>query len=263
METISSNPQDIQNLAKHFEEPGTIVETVAPESLEVELPGGFIGKDNSLIKFATVRELNGADEEIISKTNNSGAFLNTILKRGIDKLGHETATAADLDNMLAGDRDAILLAIRRATIGRTVVGVTTCPACGESQDVNIDLKDDVEMRELEDPFSDRIFDVELRVGRAVVGVPNGITQKKLTESTNKTTAELTTLLLAGCLISINDEPSFGASTAIKLGILDREKLVTEIAKRNPGPRLEAVVKACKACGEELLLPLSLADLFRL
>jgi hypothetical protein len=44
---------------------------------------------------------------------------------------------------------------------------------------------------------------------------------------------------------------------------DRTKIVDEIIKRNPGPRLGEVKKACQACGEDILLPLSLLDLFRL
>lgn len=263
METITSNPQDIQDLAAKFQNPTVEVKTVAPESLEVELPGGFLKKDGSVVKFASVKELTGADEEVIYRSASTGLFLNTILSRGIDTIGYEKATAADLDTMLAGDRDTLLLAIRRATFGNKVDGETTCPACGERQDVLIDLVEDVEVRELPNPIVDRIFDVDAKIGKVTVGLPNGLTQKRLMESTNKNSAELTTLLLGSCIISINDEPSLGASTAAKLGILDREKLITEIVRRNPGPRLEAVVKACKACGTEMSLPLSLADLFRL
>ena len=41
------------------------------------------------------------------------------------------------------------------------------------------------------------------------------------------------------------------------------KQFDEIIKRNPGPRLGEVTKACKACGELMALPLSLLDLFRI
>ena len=55
----------------------------------------------------------------------------------------------------------------------------------------------------------------------------------------------------------------GASTVLNLGMQDRSKIVEEIINRNPGPRLGEVKKTCKACGEDIALPLSLVDLFRL
>jgi hypothetical protein len=261
METISENPQDIQDLAAKFNSTGTITSRM-PESPEVELPGGFVGKDGVVIKFATVRELTGRDEEAIARGGNRNLLLNTILTRGLEKLGYDAVTSTDFDNLLAGDRDAILLGIRKITFGKTVDGEIVCPGCGELQDMLIDLDEDIEMVELDDPINGRVFEVDLKAGRAVVGLPNGITQRKVMENASKSSAELVTIFLGGCLISINDQPSMGPSTAASLGILDRETLLTEITKRNPGPRLGAVVKACKACGEDISIPLSLAELFR-
>jgi hypothetical protein len=262
METISNNVKDVQDLAAQFETQGKIT-TRFPDSLDVELPGGFIAKDGSVVKFATVRELTGADEEAIARSSVKGLTLNAILVRGLDKLGYNTPTLEDIDNLLAGDRDAILLAIRRTTFGKNVDAKATCTSCAAAQDITLDLETDIPNRELSDPVQDRIFEVELRAGKAVVGLPNGLTQKKMMENFEKTTAELTTLFLSSCIISINDEPSIGLSSALNLGILDRELIISEIVDRNPGPRLEAVVKACKACGNDIEFSLSLADLFRL
>jgi hypothetical protein len=75
-------------------------------------------------------------------------------------------------------------------------------------------------------------------------------------------AELNTIILAGCVVSLNDLPTT-PSTVLELGIKDRETLIQEIVDRNPGPRLGEVKKSCEACGIEVELPLSLASLFRL
>ena len=262
METISDNIQDIKDLAKQISGAEEI-RTRPPIDPTVELPGGFIAADGSLVKTATVRELTGRDEEVIAKGGNKSLMLNTVLSLGLEKLGYNTPSAHDLDSLLAGDRDMILLGIRKATFGKTVDGVINCPGCGTKQDMLIDLDDDIEVVELADPIKDRVFDVELRAGTAVVGLPNGIVQKQLAENLFKSNAEKMSIFLGGCMVSINDKPCIGASSAANLGILDRELLFTEIVKRNPGPRLEAVVKACKACGVEISVPLSLADLFRL
>ena len=83
------------------------------------------------------------------------------------------------------------------------------------------------------------------------------------DNADKTAAEINTLLLSGCVISVNGTPSMGAHTVLSLGMTDRASIVDEIIENNPGPRLGEVKKACKACGEDMSLPLSLLDLFQL
>jgi hypothetical protein len=83
------------------------------------------------------------------------------------------------------------------------------------------------------------------------------------DNADKTAAEINTLLLAGCVISVDGAPSMGAHTVLSLGMTDRANLVDEIIDNNPGPRLGEVKKACRACGESMNLPLSLLDLFQL
>jgi len=101
------------------------------------------------------------------------------------------------------------------------------------------------------------------LGTVVVGLPTGVTQRRLLENNDKNSAELNTILLAGCVASINGSPSIGASTVLKLSWKDREAIVQEILERNPGPRLGEVKKACEACGEDIPMPLTLAALFRI
>jgi hypothetical protein len=165
--------------------------------------------------------------------------------------------------MLSGDRDAILLGIRIATFGKDVEYSASCPKCLESQNFIIDLTTDVETKQLTEPISDRVFSVKLKNGEAIVTLPNGITNKKLLDADDKSTSELVTIVLSGCIVSIDGTPSLGVQTALNLGILDREAIVSAIYKKTPGPRLGEVTKACKACDNEVPLPLSLASLFQL
>ena len=262
MEIVSDNLQDIQDLAKKIAS-GSEITTRPPTSPTIDLPGGFIAADGSVTRSATVRELTGRDEEAIARGGNRAVMLNTVLARGLEKLGYNDATVADLDNLLAGDRDAILLGIRKMTFGSTVDGALNCPGCGTRQNVLIDLDEDIPTTELADPVNDRVFEVDLKAGKAVVTLPTGLVQKQLADNVSKSAPEKMSIFLGGCLVSINDIPCTGAYTASTLGILDRETLFAEITKRNPGPRLEAVVKACGACGADISIPLSLADLFRI
>lgn len=260
-----TDPVKIAELAAQFEasEVQVQVNTKPPLSNEVKLPGGFIDTNGFLIKTAQVRELTGADEEVLAALQSTTRALNTILQRGLVRLGDAAPTAQDLDNLLAGDRDAILLGIRRVTFGETVTFNAVCSSCATPQEPEIHLLTDVPVKELDDPKSESTFAVNIKGKEFILALPNGVTNKRLMELENASMAELVTAILAGCIMAIDDEPSMGVITARSLGIADREKLVAEIYDRAPGPRLGEVSKACEACGTEILLPLSLADLFRL
>jgi hypothetical protein len=262
---ITNDPAVLaQAAAEAAKKPESAIKTVAPANSDVILPGGFLAKDGSLIKYAEVRELNGMDEEAISKSGSPGKALAAMLQRGVVSIGTSTADRNDLDQLLSGDRDALLIGIRRVTFGDTIDFEFLCPHCKTELDVVVDLLEDIPIKTLEDPINDRTFTyVSKKQGAVVVGLPTGTVQKKLVENADKTASELNTILLAGCLKSVNGEPAIGATTALTLGMADREAIINEILTRNPGPRLGEVKTTCEACGEDIPLPLSLSDLFRL
>ena len=262
-EKLVTDQSLLEELTKKIEEPAAEIKTVAPSNTEVSLPGGFVNREGSLVKYAEVRELTGVDEEAISKSGSVGRALNMMLTRGLVSLGMEAAQREDLDTLLSGDRDSILIGIRKCTFGDTIQFQIKCPHCGTDLDVTVDLNKDIPYKELTDPVEGRTFTYKSKLGEVLVKLPTGATQRKLMENTDKTVAELNTMLLSGCVVSINGTPSLGASTVLKLGMADREKLINEILERNPGPRLGEVSTACEACGENIPMPLSLADLFRL
>jgi hypothetical protein len=248
---------------KAMEEPEQVITTRAPSDSEVKLPGGYVLPTGEVIKKAEVKELTGADEEAISKAGSTAKSLNILLQRGLVKIGDNDASKDDLDVLLSGDRDAILLGIRKVTFGKTVSFRIRCAFCSEEQLAEVNLEEDIPVRELKDPIADRVWELTTTKGIVKVALPNGITQRKLMDNTDKTSSEINTLLLSGCIVSVDGTPSVGASTALALGMADRAKIIEEILNRNPGPRLGEVMKVCKACGENIPLPLSLLDLFRL
>jgi dsDNA-binding SOS-regulon protein len=229
----------------------------------IELPGGFYDPlDDQLVTTAEVRELTGGDEEAIVKISEPGKALMTILEKATVSLGGKPADKETLSMLLAGDREALLLAIRRVTFGNEVELEAVCSRCPELQTFVVDLEKDVEVKSLDDRINDRRFTLDLKVGKVKVALPTGDTQNKLVNASNKNTAELDTLLLSNCVLEINDVPVLGQAQIRNLGIKDRRTILEEIAKRNPGPLLSEVKKACKTCGQEVELPLTLADLFR-
>jgi hypothetical protein len=229
----------------------------------IDLPGGFYDPmEDQMVTTAEVRELTGADEEAIVKITEPGKALMTILEKATVSIGGKPADKETLNMLLAGDREALLLGIRRVTFGNEIELEAVCDRCPELQTFKIDLTKDVKVKVLDDRIADRRFVLDLKVGKVKVALPTGDTQLKLINASNKNTAELDTLLLSDCVQEINDVPVLGQAQIRNLGIKDRRTLLEEIANRNPGPLLSEVKKACGTCGQEVELPLTLADLFR-
>jgi hypothetical protein len=235
-------------------------EIPSPPDTQVELPGGLFDPFDGLTTTVEIRELTGADEEQLARITDAGKGLLAILEKATVKIGDKPADKETLDSLLAGDREMILLAIRIATFGPDVKVGPMCPSCGEAKTFEIDLEKDVEIKKLNE--EDREFTVTCKVGTIVLNLPTGITQKALVNATNKNSAELDTILLKGCIASINGVPVMSVQQIRDLSIKDRRTLLEEITNRNPGPQLSEIKKTCSSCEQEVSLPLTLADLFR-
>lgn len=264
MTEIITDAELVSKFAKQaMEEPEKLVETRAPSASEVDLPGGYLTFEGKLITTAEVRELTGADEEAIAKAGSTAKSLHVLLERGLVRLGDKEATKDDIDLLLSGDRDAILLGIRRVTFGEALDLKLRCPSCNVEQQSDVHLLHDVPFIKLKDKVKDRNWVVKTKHGPVELTLPTGIVQKKLMENTQMSVPEVNTILLAGCITSINGEMSIGNAGPLALGMSDRAKIIDSILERNPGPRLGEVSKVCKACEEDINIPLSLVDLFRL
>jgi hypothetical protein len=245
------------------EEPKEIApEIVLPSDTTVNLPGGHINAAGEVIKTAEVRELNGRDEEAISKATNLGKAVLTILSRGTVKIGDEQASDALLDQLLIGDRDAILLGILKNTFGKKIEIPTYCIGCSDNKIVEIDIDADIKFKVLADPINDRIFTVKGKSVEFVVRLPNGVVQKEMINNTDKTSAELSTIVLENTLVKIGDTPVFSKAQVQTLSVLDRRVIIDEINHRAPGPQFDDVTVTCPNCGSEVLVPINLGSLFR-
>jgi len=229
----------------------------------VELPGGYITPTGELIRTAEVRELNGADEEAIAKTNNIGKAFLTMLQRGTIKVGDQKVTEKILDSMLAGDRDALLLGILKTTFGSTTDLAIFCQGCGEAKTVEVDVNTDIKTKVLADPINDRVFTVQGKVGEITVQLPTGVTQKELINNADKTVPELNTLLLENAVTKINGNPVYSKMQVQNLGIADRKLIVEEINNRAPGPQFDDLTVTCPDCESEVTVSINLGNLFRL
>ena len=229
----------------------------------VDLPGGYLTSAGEVIRTAEVKELNGRDEEVIAKATTVGKALSTIIQRGTVSIGNIKAEESVLDQLLAGDLDALLLGIIKATFGVDIEIPSYCDKCEDYKVVTVDLNEDVKVKILTDPINDRVFTVKGKKDIFTVQLPTGSDQKQLIANADKSEAEQTTLLLQGCLLKINDNPVYSALQVQHLGMVDRKNIVKEINKRVPGPQFTDLKVTCPECEGEVTVSINLGTLFRL
>jgi hypothetical protein len=234
----------------------------APFNGLIDLPGGFVTMDGEVIRTAEVRELTGRDEELISKASNFEKAFGVILQRGLVSVGSLPVNDKLLDSLLQGDRDAILLGIYRATFGDTAVLNGYNAATSEITEVEINLVEDIEIKELNNPLKDRTFIVKGRSKEYEVTLPTGVTHKQILSNYDKTVSELLTIVLENCVLSIDGVSVISKEQVYAISVSDRRKINSAIADHNPGPQFENV-KVPTPDGEgEVVVPISLGALFQ-
>lgn len=240
-----------------------IPEAPAATSLEVELPGGLDHPTKGLVRRVLVKELNGLDEERLSRlaASEMWRFKPLLLELGTVEIGDDPATPELLNLLTIGDREFLVLQIRRATYGDDLEMEVTCPVCANDQQVVYSLVDDVPMRGMDSPT----FDVELRGGRrATLQIPTGreeIESLKMA-ARGDSSATINTMLIGSCMAHLDGVMWLGEQSARELGMGDRSAILSRLADVQPGPRFEEVTHVCNNCGEERPLVIGLADLFR-
>lgn len=246
-----------------------------PREGVVTLPGGLRTSEGR-INEAEVRELTGEAEEILArsalaKPNNLIHFVNSMLEWGVVRFGFTDPndTKMHLKNTLVGDRDALIIGIRRTTYGDDIeMKRWICPSCGEASDLVIPL-DDIPVHEPVDKDTD-VFEVKLRKGgTAEVRLANGGDQLAVFSDNTLSSAERDTILISRCVLSITDKngnkhqtAGFGTGHARNLNMADRHTILHELNERQPGPRLGEMKFTHDTCQNEVDLMLTIADLFQ-
>src|SRR5687767_12541857 len=116
------------------------------ETAEVTLPGG-IALDGGWSRTARLRPLRGWDEEFLAEAGHSllpAERTTALLARCLDAIGPVApVTAATVRALTVGDREALLLHLRRLMLGERIACVLTCPmpGCGEALDLDLRVGD--------------------------------------------------------------------------------------------------------------------------
>ena len=261
----SENPDLVNSLVQSIsaeEVQVAAADLLFPVDTEVTLPGGFISPTGEVIKVAEVRELNGKDEEVISKATNPGKIFTTILSRGVVKVGKQSVDDVLLDSLFIGDREALLLGIYKATFGLTAEIAAWCDGCRDYKTVGIDIDSDIKVKPVNDIVEDSLFLVKGRTNEFTISLPTGAAQREVIEASDRTTAELNTVLLYNTVRKINGKPVISRKQIEELGIQDRRAILAELSNRSFGPVFENQVVKCPDCESEVVVPINLGTLFR-
>ncbi|WP_159073500.1 hypothetical protein [Streptomyces sp. RTd22] len=234
-----------------------------PADCLITLPAGLVREDH-VITEAEVRELTGADEEALARVrSNPLRLLETLLELGTVRIGDVPATSDVLPQLLLGDRDALVIAIRRVTFGDEMeFSEIRCPNCGEDFAATISLAD----IQPQTATSTKLTVPMRKGGCAIVRYPTGADQAAMLALPKATDAERNTYMLGCCLVEVRDAQGKvtpgSADLAKSLGMGDIRNILSQLAATQPGPRLLEVSIEHEACGGEVPLPLSVADIFR-
>lgn len=271
----AENPEASNDVIdKLFEETNTVeLPNVAlPPDDTVTLPGGLVIKDK-VIRQVQVKELNGEDEEALAKASQAAnplVFLDRLIKCGVVKIGDEPSIDNEklLSQMLIGDREAIILGIRKVTYGDSLdVDDWTCPTCGNKSDLSMDISD-IPVVKSSDPLNDQSFEVELRKGgKAYVQLATGADQLAIFEKTELTQAQRETILLSRCIRTLTDVagkelPMAGFPSMTRaMSIPDRHAILRELKDKQPGPKYDQVKYTCPSCDTQQNVVVTIGHLF--
>jgi len=108
----------------------------------IRLPGGLVLEEDRRLDDAELRPLTGREEDWLAGHSSmpSAVAVTWLLSNCLVRIGDAVPTSDLVRKLLVGDRDYLILQLRRLTLGDEVQAVFRCPACDSNMDVNIDAK---------------------------------------------------------------------------------------------------------------------------
>lgn len=239
----------------------------SPLSSDIHLLRGVMQEHDDDVVWhdtATVRELNGSDEEeldILGKKKGVTytEYMDSLLKRAVLTIGTLDVKAHPhvLDKLILADRNILFLEIVRATYGNTRTLRTTCRECDTSNDVEIELDKDFEVKKFDfDPKQP--VEVETHKGIFQVRLPNGSDLVEA-QKDGKSESETNTIILSRALVFGDNAPQDKLEYARNLNAGVRRKLIDAMLVE-AGPDLGEVDTQCASCGAEMPLLLDWVSL---
>lgn len=231
-----------------------------------DLLAGYVDEEGTVHKTYTLREMTGEDEEYVNRSDikSNGAKVSTaLLSRCVTSIGSITKKSAGpkkweqiFKDILVGDRDIMLLQLRKDSIGEEIEVVHTCP----NPECKAKLKTIINVDELEIVPFDGMREIPFDLPKGYTdskGVthktgkmrrPNGLDGEVLTPVAKNNMAKAESLLLSR-VCQFDDGAYIDQSIMAKLSVKDRQYLQKLLNEHSFGVNMSIPVM-CDRCGEE-------------
>ena len=232
---------------------------------DVPMLAGYVDKDGVLHTTFTYREMNGKDEEAISKADvrqNGAKMVNVLVERCVVAIGTLTKKECGarwgtiVRELLGGDLDYMAFKIRELSKGKEVEFTHKCPNCG-SKLTTIVSTDEFNIK----PYMGQsVIDFTLARGykdgkkeihkEGVIRLPNGFDREIVTPLFKKNVSTAMTMMLTR-LISFNDGALVTQNLVNEMTLRDRDILEKIIKENTFGVDTTLENLTCSNCGQDI------------
>lgn len=235
------------------------------ESVDVTLPIGF-SVENKWYRSASLRPLNGQDEEAVRKIAQvllPVERITTLLTRCLTNLGPKsTIDFSDVRFLAVGDRDALLLHLRRLTYGDKIQSVLTCPqaGCGEKMDLEFAIGD-ILVPPSQNPKEtyEAVIGEEGTAYKVRFRLPTGADQEAVAKLARRDPNAASKLLLQRCIEEISKN-----GTKLRFENNLPVAVAESVSKQMAGldPQAEVLLNlTCPTCKQDFLANFDIGDYF--
>lgn len=224
----------------------------------IVLPAGF-WLDAVHHREVELRPLTGEDEAFLLETGAAhppARRTTLLLSRCLKRLGPwEPVPAEAVRSLCVGDREALLLHLRRLSLGDRLQGVLRCPepGCGERMDLDLDARD-LLLPPYPDaaPWHEAVLEEGDAVWRVRFRLPTGADQEEAAALARTDAAAAADRMLRLCIARIEridggDSGEGGAVDEIPAAVADR--LAARMAELDPQAELTLQL-SCPVCGRD-------------
>lgn len=233
------------------------------EVVPVLLPRG-LWRDEAHLRHAVIRPVTGADEEALAAAagESTAARVSFLLGRCLVSLeGTPLEGKVVARRLSVGDRDALLLHLRRISIGDTMDCVLACPAerCGEALDFPLRIEDLIlPLLEEPEPIHETVLEIEGEPWTVRFRVPTGTDQEDAVAWMSDEGPQVAAARLADRCVQRASGP--GAVDANRLPDFLLEGLSEALAAAEP--QADLVLRlTCPECGEHFATRFDVASYF--
>jgi hypothetical protein len=229
------------------------------ETIEINVPTG-LSVDGQWCRNVLLQPLTGYEEEFLlqeGKSLSAAARVTHLLTRCVRRLGCLDPVGADTVRRLnVGDREALLLHLRRLALGERVSCLLSCPSCSKKMDLELQLQELLLPAYAEAKSSycakigagSEVYDVTFRL-------PNGYDQEAVAPLADDSVDSAAEVLLQRCIQGITT--ASGDKVAETPAIVLRE-LPQKMAELDPQAEILLNLR-CPECEVQFVVPFDTTD----